>query len=221
MPARDPDRGQHRRGRRGRPVRRRRRHRRRGQHREAARAGGGARRDPPRRDDHALVGNAVVLEPLEPFSRQGQASRCAGARSTRSSGAEALPRAARRAAGRPRARARHAAGTRTRGPSISLPRLVTVVGRRGSVSRGWPRAARGVASEARVLVGPCLPYGDGITFWPVQGDPSERFLRGDTRGDLLARPQTARGIRRRGGRSSSASRTSIGGSRPSSISCST
>ena len=47
-------------------------------------------------------------------------------------------------------------------------RLVTVVGPAGiGKSRLTAELCRAVEDDARVLVGPCLPYGDGITFWPL------------------------------------------------------
>ena len=57
------------------------------------------------------------------------------------------------------------------------PQLVTVFGQPGI---GKSRLARelldGVASKARVLIGRCLPYGEGITFWPVREIlPDETF----------------------------------------------
>ena len=47
-------------------------------------------------------------------------------------------------------------------------RLVTVVGPAGiGKSRLAAELCAAVTDSARVLVGPCLPYGDGITFWPL------------------------------------------------------
>ena len=47
-------------------------------------------------------------------------------------------------------------------------RLVTIVGPAGiGKSRLAAELCSSVADSARVLVGPCLPYGDGITFWPL------------------------------------------------------
>ena len=48
------------------------------------------------------------------------------------------------------------------------PRLVTVIGDAGvGKSRLAHEVAVRIASGARVLRGRCLPYGDGITFWPL------------------------------------------------------
>jgi class 3 adenylate cyclase len=48
------------------------------------------------------------------------------------------------------------------------PRLATLLGDAGmGKSRLIEELSRAVASEARVLRGRCLPYGDGITYWPL------------------------------------------------------
>jgi predicted ATPase/class 3 adenylate cyclase len=47
-------------------------------------------------------------------------------------------------------------------------RLVTIVGPAGiGKSRLAAELCTSVGPHARVLTGPCLPYGDGITFWPL------------------------------------------------------
>jgi class 3 adenylate cyclase/tetratricopeptide (TPR) repeat protein len=47
-------------------------------------------------------------------------------------------------------------------------RLVTIMGPAGiGKSRLAAELSVSVAEDARVLAGPCLPYGDGITFWPL------------------------------------------------------
>ena len=49
-------------------------------------------------------------------------------------------------------------------------RLVTVVGEPGiGKTRLLAEFTSGLAGEARVLGGRCLPYGDGITYWPLVG----------------------------------------------------
>jgi len=50
------------------------------------------------------------------------------------------------------------------------PRLVTVVGEPGiGKTRLLAEFTSGLGGEARVLGGRCLPYGDGITYWPLVG----------------------------------------------------
>ena len=49
-------------------------------------------------------------------------------------------------------------------------RLVTVIGDAGlGKSRLVREVTDRIAAGARVLRGRCLPYGDGITFWPLVG----------------------------------------------------
>ncbi|MHB8959655.1 MAG: BTAD domain-containing putative transcriptional regulator [Candidatus Limnocylindrales bacterium] len=62
------------------------------------------------------------------------------------------------------------------------PQLVTVVGEPGiGKTRLLAEIAAELAGEARVLGGRCLPYGDGITYWPLVG-----LLRGLGGPDALA-----------------------------------
>jgi class 3 adenylate cyclase/tetratricopeptide (TPR) repeat protein len=74
-------------------------------------------------------------------------------------------------------------------------RLVTVTGPAGiGKSRLAAELCLGVRDEARVLTGRCLPYGDGITFWPLVqivgalgGDEGVRELvAGADEGELIA-----------------------------------
>ena len=52
----------------------------------------------------------------------------------------------------------------------SVPRLVTVIGDAGAgKSRLLAEFVDRRGGQARVLRGRCLPYGDGITFWPLRG----------------------------------------------------
>jgi class 3 adenylate cyclase/tetratricopeptide (TPR) repeat protein len=74
-------------------------------------------------------------------------------------------------------------------------RIVTVVGNAGiGKSRLAAELRAQVAAEARVLQGRCLPYGDGITFWPLVqvvdglgGEVAvETVLAGESDGRLVA-----------------------------------
>ena len=47
------------------------------------------------------------------------------------------------------------------------PRLITVLGAPGIGKSRLVRALRPTREEATTVVGRCLPYGDGITYWPV------------------------------------------------------
>jgi predicted ATPase/class 3 adenylate cyclase len=74
-------------------------------------------------------------------------------------------------------------------------RLVTLVGPAGiGKSRLAAEFGHSVRGEARMLVGRCLPYGDGITFWPLVqiigmlggDDGVRRLLAGVDDGELIA-----------------------------------
>ncbi|MGZ4409901.1 MAG: AAA family ATPase, partial [Gaiellaceae bacterium] len=74
-------------------------------------------------------------------------------------------------------------------------RLVTIVGPAGiGKSRLATELCRSVRGEARTVSGRCLPYGDGITFWPLVqivgafgGDDGVRALLADANdGELIA-----------------------------------
>ena len=52
--------------------------------------------------------------------------------------------------------------------STSTPAgMATVIAEPASASRAWSAIHHLVAEEATVLRGRCLPYGEGITFWPL------------------------------------------------------
>ena len=141
------------------------RDRRRGQRRGAARAGGGAGRGADRRADatrsYARRGRR---EPLEPLELKGKSKPVAAFRlvsvvdapershASRFVGRERRARADRRSVGRARRQARC--------------ELVTVVGDAG-VGKSRLVAEALAAIETRVVRGRCLPYGEGITYWPV------------------------------------------------------
>ena len=110
-------------------------------------------------------------------------------------------------------------------------RVVTVLGPPGI---GKSRLAREVSTvldgEALVLTGRCLPYGEGITYWPLveifrevgaEDELETALSAGAAGGDLLVRAEGARAAGAGSGRSPSSSRTSTGRSRRSSISPST
>ena len=84
-----------------------------------------------------------------------------------------------------------------------------------------------LADEASVLSGRCLPYGEGITYWPLveifrEADAEDELADGAlgscAGGHLLVCQEGARASRTRAACSRSSSRTSIGPSRPCSTS---
>ncbi len=150
------------------------RHRRAGQPGEAARAGGRAGADPDRQGDVS--------------ARPGRGQAPAHSRPSRSRGRQ---RAGLDTARRPRRRAgcraslagprRRLVGRREELDALRAAhdavvgdrscRLVTLLGAAGiGKSRLAEELAADVAPGTRVLASRCLPYGDGITFWPLSRD---------------------------------------------------
>lgn len=69
---------------------------------------------------------------------------------------------------------------------LDVPRRLTVVGSAGiGKSRLAREFAAAAASQARVLTGHCIPYGDGITFWPLREIVEQ--AAGDTRPETIRR----------------------------------
>ncbi len=148
---------------------------------------------------HQLLAGAIEAEPLEPLDLHGK-----------SEPVEAFRLAAVAADAKPISRhpetvfvgrdselalLREAFDEAVAGPSC---RLVTVVGEPGiGKTRLLSEFALSVDDQARVLTGHCLPYGEGITYWPlaeiVRGlapdDPGAMlagYLASDERGDLAS-----------------------------------
>ena len=181
----------------------------------------------------ALVRDAVEVEPVEPLELKGKAEPVPAYRLLRVH--EAPER-------------RHEAPFVGRERELALLReawervraeqrceLVTVVGDAG-VGKSRLAAELVASIEATVVRGRCLPYGEGITYWPVVevlkqldllpagrgrrgGDPlaARRDGGGDVGGgDRLGLPQDAGAGRGASGRSWSSSTTSSGARRRSS-----
>jgi len=118
---------------------------------------------------YRLVRAAVVAEPLEPLAVKGKAEPLPAYRLVVvEPGAEILPRRFDSPlVGRTNelAAIRAAFEEAVRG---SACRLVTVIGHAGvGKSRLTHEIVTSLGDRARVLRGRCLPYGEGITFWPV------------------------------------------------------
>ena len=114
----------------------------------------------------ALVRGAVDVEPVEPLDLKGKAKPVAAYRLRAGSrGARAAPR---RTVRRPPTRARAAPSGVGRRPGRCALRA-RHGGRRpaASASHGSSTEASRARSTRRVVRGRCLPYGDGITYWPV------------------------------------------------------
>ena len=164
------DRREHRRGGRGRRVEPRDvRHRRPGQRRRPARAGGRPRRGAARRVGR--TGSSATRCAPSRSSRCGRKGRRSpspptGSSRPATSGRCRAARARRSPAGRTScccssASSRRSSSDASAGSSRSSAS-------RASASRGSrPSSSRGSAARARVVRGRCLPYGEGITFWPI------------------------------------------------------
>ena len=116
-----------------------------------------------------LAGDAVEVEAMEPLTLKGKAEPVPAFRlaAARAAGTVAVRRQAAPLVGREREVAqlwetyRAAVDGRT-------CRMVTVLGEAGvGKTRLTLEFLDSVGSAARVLKGRCLPYGDGITFWPI------------------------------------------------------
>ncbi len=126
-----------------------------------------------------LVENAAELEPVDPVQAKGKKKPIEAWRvlSTIEGAAAVRPparHAARRSHRRARASATYELAEAERGRAC---RLVTVLRRRGNrqvAARGGARDA-GCRPDRRRAAARCLPYGDGITFLPLDGaDPVGR-----------------------------------------------
>ena len=148
---------------------RRARHRRCRQRRRPPRAGRRARRDPARRDDAAPRADAVEVEAVEPLAAEGEAEAVTAYRLLRV--VEGAPAFERRLDAPLVGRRDELARVRTAFDEALAARTCRLVTAFGPPGIGKTRLAREVATsledEASVLVGRCLPYGEGITYWPL------------------------------------------------------
>ena len=150
-------------------------------------------------DTRRLLGDTVRVEPVSPLDLHGKTEPVEAFRLTGVlAGAEAIGRRFETVfVGREAELAllRQMFHDAVAGPGC---RLVTVVGEPGiGKTRLLSEFSSSVADEARVLTGHCLPYGEGITYWPlaeivrelIGGDDPRNELAGylasDERGELV------------------------------------
>src|SRR5262245_1992547 len=113
---------------------------------------------------YALVHEAVVAEPVEPLTLKGQSAPVPAHRLVSLLDAPERTHSA-RFVGREHELAQLAEAWR-RAQAEARSELVTVVGEAGVGKSRLVAEALGQV-EARVVGGRCLPYGEGITYWPV------------------------------------------------------
>jgi class 3 adenylate cyclase/tetratricopeptide (TPR) repeat protein len=137
---------------------------------------------------HELVRDAVQAEPVQPLELKGKAQPVPAWRLTRV--IEGAPTLARRLdaslVGR-RSELEQLVREFARARDERACRLVTIIGDAGiGKSRLSRELGTAVAGEATLLAGRCLPYGEGITYWPLveivraaaRGRPIEELLEG-------------------------------------------
>lgn len=119
---------------------------------------------------YQLVRDAVQVEPVEPLQLKGKAEKVAAYRLVSAQGLDGYARRQDTPiVGRDdELTALHAAYRQVvEGKAVHL---VTVIGDAGlGKSRLVREVVDQIAAGARTLRGRCLPYGDGITFWPLMG----------------------------------------------------
>jgi class 3 adenylate cyclase/tetratricopeptide (TPR) repeat protein len=115
-----------------------------------------------------LVKDAVTAEPMEPLQLKGRSARVRAHRLTGVGGGEAITRRADLPFVGREAELGHLVDAFCRALEDSHCEVVTVLGQAGmGKSRLVEEFIRQVGGRAQVLRGRCLPYGDGITFWPI------------------------------------------------------
>ncbi len=139
---------------------------------------------------YRLVRTAVIAEPLAPLALKGKVEPLPAYRLVVvEAGAEILPR---RFDSPLVGRAQELQAIQSafeEAASTSSSRLATIIGHPGvGKSRLTHEVVATLRDRARVLRGRCLPYGEGITFWPVV-----EALQEATGLDEAASPEEARG----------------------------
>jgi len=117
-----------------------------------------------------LVRDAITAEEVEPLTLKGKSERV---RAYRLIDAHGLDGYVRRADSKIVGREEELAAVDVRLGELlqsRSARLVTIIGHAGIGKSRLAREvmARGAAAGARTVQGRCLPYGDGITFWPLR-----------------------------------------------------
>ncbi len=115
-----------------------------------------------------LVKDAITAEPMELLELKGKSTRVRAHRLTGVSGDEAITRRVDLPFVARQAELGRLVDAFDRALADSHCEVVTVLGQAGmGKSRLIEEFVRNVGGHAQVLRGRCLPYGDGITFWPI------------------------------------------------------
>src|SRR5215472_651506 len=115
-----------------------------------------------------LVRDAVTAEPMEPLELKGRSTRVRAYRLTGVGRGEAITRRVDLPFVGREAELGNLVDAFGRALEDSHGEVVTVLGQAGmGKSRLIAEFVRHVGGRAQVLRGRCLPYGDGITFWPI------------------------------------------------------
>jgi len=118
---------------------------------------------------YRLVRDAVEVEAVEPLELKGKAQRVAAFRLVSARGFDGNQRRSDTPIVGREAELQQIAATYQEVISRGVVRLVTIVGDAGvGKSRLVHEVLTQVTGGATVLRGRCLPYGDGITFWPLR-----------------------------------------------------
>ena len=116
---------------------------------------------------YTLVRDSVEVEEVEPLALKGKAEPVPAYRLVRVMDAQKASRPAARLVGRT-SELELLVGTLDAVATTHSARLATVIGDAGVGKSRLTAEFRAVAADrATVLAGRCLPYGDGITFWPI------------------------------------------------------
>lgn len=152
---------------------------------------------------YRLVRDAVTVEVVEPLELKGKAERVPAYRLLEVGASDGITRRSDTPIVGREAELAMLRDVLAEATDRGVPRLVTVVGDAGvGKSRLIGEFLAGVADDAFAYRGRCLPYGEGITFWPLVGivrdaaaivddDPPDR-ARAKLFGLLVDEPVTAR-----------------------------
>ena len=141
---------------------------------------------------YRLVRDAVDVEPVEPLALKGKSEPVPAYRLLSATGIEGVARRHDRGLVGRETELAALVDEFGRAAAESSCRLVTILGEAGlGKSRLTEELAQSVADQALVLRGRCLPYGRGITFWPLVEIVRQAASIGDDDSPEAARKKVA------------------------------